>query len=373
GEETRRRHLERLVEEYGLPATRKDGSLSKAPQNTEEGREAIMRAFTRLGVEDFPRTTKGAWATGSDAMEAIRERYADRPEVVELADIVQGLNGVRTVYQTIADNLVGDRVHPQIDMRQVSGRWSITKPGLTVMGKRAGRYHEREVFLPEPGHVIIAVDLSQVDARAIAAHSQDPEYIKLFEPGRDSHAEVARMVWGDPSRREDAKAIGHGWNYGMGLSGLMRAAGVDEDTALEFDEAMVRQFRGLVAWREEVREKAAEKDALLDNGFGRKMRPDPERAWTQGPALIGQGCARDILMEGLLRLPAELRPMLRAVVHDEVVLSAPADIARHVEKAVVDALTFEWAPAGASLLAPIEAGVVGPHGPSWGHVYRKEP
>ena len=73
------------------------------------------------------------------------------------------------------------------------------------------------MFLPEPGHVIVTADLSQIDARAIAAWSQDPAYSALFQPGVDSHVEVARMVWGDPNRRQDAKAIGHGWNYGMAL------------------------------------------------------------------------------------------------------------------------------------------------------------
>jgi len=371
GVTTRQCHLDRLVTDFGLPSTRKDGKPSLAPQNTQEGREAIKAAFAELGVEQMPRTNTGAWATGSTAMGKLRDLHPDNVAVVELANVVQGLNGVRTVYQTIHDNLVDDRVHPMIDMRQASGRWSITKPGLTVMGKRGGRHVERDVFLPEPGHVIIAADLSQVDARAIAAHSQDPAYIELFAPGRDMHAEVAKTVWGDESRREDAKAIGHGWNYGMGLSGLMRAAKVDEDVAMEFDEAMCSQFPGLVAWRDEVRALAASGE-LIDNGFGRMMRPDPDRAWTQGPALIGQGCARDILMEGMLQLPVEVLPMLRAVVHDEVVLSVPEADAGDIERAVIEALSFEWAPPGASLLVPIVAGLAGPPAASWGGVYSKE-
>jgi DNA polymerase-1 len=237
------------------------------------------------------------------------------------------------------------------------------------MGKRGGRHVEREIFLAEPGHVIIAADLSQVDARAVAALSQDEAYLALFEPGKDAHVEIATMVWGDPSRREDAKAIGHGWNYGMGIEGLMRNAGVDYDTAWQFDQTMREQFPDLVSWRIEVR-KRARAGELLDNGFGRMMRPDPGRAHTQGPALMGQGCARDLMMEGLLRLDRSAWPMLRAVVHDEVVLSVPVDVVGDVEREVVRALSFEWAPPGRSRTVQVVAGLVG-RGPSWGSIYEK--
>jgi DNA polymerase-1 len=283
---------------------------------------------------------------------------------VALAETVRSLNGVRTVYETVAAHLVDGRVHPMVNLRQATGRWSVTAPGLTVMGKRGGRHVEREVFLAEPGHVIIAADLSQVDARAIAALSQDSHYLALFDPGKDAHVEIAAMVWGDRSRREDAKVIGHGWNYGMGLDGLVRNAGVPYDTAFQFDQAMREQFPELVRWRTEVRQRARAGE-LLDNGFGRMMRPDPERAHTQGPALMGQGCARDLMMEGLLRLDRSTWPYLRAVVHDEVVLSVPEDIVDDVEHEVVRALGFEWRNVA------VVAGLVG-RGKSWGSIYAKK-
>jgi DNA polymerase-1 len=196
-----------------------NGKPAKSPHATKEGKAAIERAFTDLGVE-LGRTKSGGPAFGKEAREELLERYADRPDVVELLDTVGSLLGIRTVYGTVERCLVGDRVHPDITMFQASGRWSITEPGLTVMGKRGGKHVEREIFLPEPGHVIISADLSQVDARAVAAWCQDPAYLELFEPGRDSHTEIALAVWGDADRREEAKVLGHGYNYGMGMAKL---------------------------------------------------------------------------------------------------------------------------------------------------------
>jgi DNA polymerase-1 len=215
---------------------------------------------------------------------------------------------------------------------------------------------------------VISADLSQVDARAVAAWCQDPAYLELFEPGRDSHTEIALAVWGDAGRRDDAKVLGHGYNYGMGLAKLAEKVGSDE-VAREFDRSMKERFPGLVAWKRETAERA-DSGELLDNGFGRLLRTTPGYGWTQGPALLGQSAARDILMEGLLRLPAHILPMLRAVVHDEVVLSVPVDQVDEIERQVLDALQFEWAPRSGDQPVRIEAGLA-KRGSTWGGCYRK--
>lgn len=350
---------------YGLPTTRKDGTPAQALHMAQAGRAAIAEAFASFGVP-LPPTKGGAPALDKNTMLALAKH--DNDEVRELAETVLALNGVRSVYGTIERYLVRGRVHPQVDARQASGRLSITKPGLTVMGKRNGRWVEREVFLPEPGHVILACDMSQIDARAIAALSQDPAYMALFEPGVDAHEEVADRVWGvrdgpDGEYRNRAKAIAHGWNYGMGITGLARQAGVTLEVAEQFDATMRERFPRLVEWRDEVREQARGGD-LLDNGWGRLMRADPERAHTQAPALMGQGCARDLMMDVVLRLPLEVVPMIRAIVHDEILLSVPKDQANDIKTTVLEAMSFEWRD------VPI-IGKAEHLGQNWGDVYRK--
>lgn len=364
GEATRAEMLERLAS-CGLPTTKKDGKPCKSPHATQDGKAAIVTAFAELGVR-LPRTKSDQPALGSDAMDGVAAKH---PQARALAETVKSLFGIRTIYETVTTNLHDGRVHPAIDFRQASGRWSVTKPGLTVMGKRGGRHVEREIFLAEPGHVIISADLSQVDARAVAVHSQDPAYLSLFEPGMDAHAEIARRIWSDPTRREEGKALGHGFNYGEGPARIAREAGVTFDEASAFHRAMCEQFPLVVDWQNQVRE-IGDAGELLDNGFGRRMRVTSGRSYTQAPALVGQGCARDLMMEGLLRLDRSIWPMLRAVVHDEVVLSVPLDVVDDVEQEVVRALSFEWAPPGKSRTVQVTAGLVG-RGPSWGSIYEK--
>lgn len=348
---------------HGLPQARADGLPAVKPQATKEGRMAIFSALEAAGVRHSPRTRTGALALSREAWQG----YEVPDPARQLLDAVWSINGVRTVYQTVEDNRTGDRVYPTVDAYQASGRLSIRQPGITVMGKRGGRHVEREIFLPEPGHVMVAFDLDQVDARAVAMHCQDPDYMALFQsPDIDAHEEIAFRLWAvrdgkKGERRNAAKAIGHGFNYGEGARTIAAATGLPVDTVHAFAAGMRESFPRLVEWQDEARDKA-ERGELLDNGYGRLMRPDPQRAYTQGPALMGQGLARDLLTEGLLRLPAEVMPHLRGAVHDELIFSLPADCWQDYRDTILLAMQFEY------LGVPVTAGWAGP-GETWGEVY----
>jgi DNA polymerase-1 len=369
GQAKRERLRAVLAADYGLPLVNAKGKPYKAPQASLAGKEAISRAFADLDVE-LPRTPKSDQpALGKEILDELRLDYADDEEVLTLIDTVSELNGVRTVYDTIDRYRIGDRVHPDITPYQASGRWSFTNPGLTVMGKRNGKYVEREVFLPEDGHGIFTADLSQVDARVVAAHCQDPAYMALFGPGMDVHGANAEAIWGDAGRREDAKPLGHGWNYGMGITKLAKVCG-SRATAEEFDLAMRDLYPDLVAWKVEVAERG-DAGELLDNGWGRMLRTAPDRGWTQAPALIGQSAAMDVLKEGMLRLPRWVRKYIRAVIHDEMVFSAPLDRIEKIKEIVVECMTFDWAPFPGYEPMHFEADV-SRTAANWGQAYTKD-
>jgi DNA polymerase-1 len=344
GELRRAAALRTLVGEYGVPATLKTGEDATSPLGTAAGRTAVCRAFHALGVRSWPWRTKGGQPSiGQDAMEGVKAAYPGAEAIAELADLVLEVQGTRVVYQTVQDHLVDDgergwRVHPAINIRQATGRWSTVRPGLTVLGKREGRVRERAVFIPDDGDLLVSVDLSQVDARAVAALSGDRDYAALFAPGRDLWTELSERTG---VSRDVAKVLGHAFNYHAGVTKLVATTGIPEETIRLFVANMRERFPRLVEWQEECVERARAGE-LLDNGWGRRMCPDPERAWTQAPAMMGQGCARDILMRGLIELPEDVARMVRAVVHDEVVLSVPAGAAEDVARQVKQTLETEF-------------------------------
>lgn len=380
--------LERLSARYGVSLTDAKGRPRAKPLAGKDGKAALEAAFRELlGLHSFaggppepmfdniwPMTPKGAWAWGGEAIiAAVAEHAPDNKAASELARDVAEIGGTRTVFKTALDNVKDDGFcHPQIHMLQRTGRASVTDPGLTVFGKHNGRHLERGIFLPDvlpeeaeywDQHVLFTVDLAQMDARAVAAMSQDHGYLDLFEGDRDSHTEGAIMVWGPKSgwagvdRRQHFKKLGHGWNYGMGTPKLAREAGVDLSVAQHFDATMKQRFARLVAWKEEVRAFAREY-GWVDNGFSRRVLIDVDRAHTQAPAGAGQGATRDVLLQGALDLddiqPGILR-YLKAMVHDEFVWSVPRRDAIEIRRLIVDTMSGQWAPPGASRPVPVIA------------------
>jgi DNA polymerase-1 len=367
GEEKRLEILTSLMG-YGLPHP----DSTKAPQRTNKGLAAIDAAFQELGIT-LSRTPTGRPAMGKDVLEAIKESTKNE-KAYDLAEAVQGLNGIRTIYGNIQEHLVNGKAHPSINLRQSSGRWSITKPGLTVIGKRDGKVIERAVFIPDDfDQVLISCDLAQVDARACAALSQDTEYLKLFEPGRDLHAEMALRLFGDEGQRERAKASVHGINYGMQYEKLARTTGMTEDESSDVIYNFQKSFPRLAEWQEEVRIEG-EATGVLYNGFGRMLRIEPERSFTQSPALMGQSTARDILCEGVLNLwkngGDDVIKMIRGVIHDECVLSVPIKDVEEIEQLVAKSMSFLWCPEGGQHPVNIIAGL-NKRGKTWAACYDK--
>jgi DNA polymerase-1 len=335
-----------------------------SPLSTDAGRAWLATQYERYGIADPPRTQKGQkLAIGSDDLKLLMEDPRCTPDLRAMFALMCIVTGIRTVYQNAMSNLAPDgRVHARISMRQSSGRWSTTDPGLTVFGKHEGRHAERDVFTADPGHVLFSADLAQVDMRGIAGLCQDPAYMALFAPGRDVHSEIAAQLG---LTRQESKPAGHGWNYGRGRDAMIKG-GLDPVKVDMFINGMESQFPVLCAWREQIRTAGAA-GAILDNGFGRRMRCDPNRAYTVAPALMGQGSAGDIMKEVLRRLDArapELRPYYRVMVHDEQVFSVPGKDAADIIETVREAFTWEFRG------VPITCDINGP-GRTWGEISAK--
>lgn len=341
----------------------------KSPVTTHAGKRELLTAFADLGVE-LACNSDGLPKIGRDQMDAVIASLDPGHKAVRLAQDVRELNGQRSILNQVRAHVVDGRVHARVDAGQATGRWSITKPGLTTLGKRGHLQEERSVFLPDTGEQLLVADLSQIDARAVGAHCQDADFLDLFLPGRDLHQEVATRVLGDPSKRNIAKILNHSVNYGVGAATLSQATALPRAVCQDYLNGMAATYPRWAQWRDDVAQEARA-GGLLDNGFGRKLRVDPERASTAGPAAIGQSCARDLLMEGLLRMDrAGLTPLLRCVVHDEVVLSVPAGDIDEVRRLVADCLTFPWAPPGASRTIDITCEVGARGGRNWSDAYK---
>jgi DNA polymerase I len=220
-------------------------------------------------------------------------------------------------------------------------------------------------------HVLVSIDLDQIDIRCVAAHSQDHNLLDIMnDPSRDIHQEVADLA---RVTRPKAKTLDLGWLYGRTVNGLAKTEGMDLETARQVDASMRAQFVRVMQWQNEVRQ-LGENGILLDNGFGRHLRVDPDRAFTQAPAMIGQGTTRDLIAEGLIDLAhkaPDVVAMLRVIVHDEVVASVPRRHATEIATLIQSCMSRDWAPAGKSRPVRVTAGQGKPFtfGENWAQLY----
>lgn len=368
-----------LAETYGFPDTNKAGKVAKAPQRTKEGKEAFERALTELSfpVPNWPRGKDNTLSLDKETMAfALAHAETNYPLAADVIRAVSEMNGIRNNAANVLRFTVGDRVHPAFLPFQATGRWSILEPGLTVL-KKGVADSEREFLLPdEPGQygeeVLVSIDLDQIDIRCVAAHSQDQNLIAILnDPDRDIHQEIADLA---RVGRPPAKSLGLGWLYGRTVGGLARTPGITYDNAVAVDASMRQQFGQVMRWQEDVRYRG-ENGILLDNGFGRNLRVDPDRAFTQAPGFVGQSTTRDLIAEGLLdlqRTAPDVIKMLRVIVHDEVVASVPKRWATEVATLIQNAMSRMWCPPGKSIPVRISAGQGKPFkfGTTWGELYR---
>lgn len=364
--------------------------IGPSPLTTSEGRDAFEQALRQAGVRDadVPFTLKGklalskhalgpgAWLRGKESVPGLLAKYPDNPAVRELCEAAIQVTSANAKAEEVLENICPDgRVHPEIGDIQASGRWAHIKPSVTNTGKRGAALVQRAMFRAKQRHVFIAIDLDQVDARAIAGHCQDPEYMALARPGMDMHYEVALRVYGAGAcndcrncpncaeRRNNTKAITHAWNYGQGPQGAAALTGLPIEVARQFDEGMKAAFPVLCHWRGRVRSHA-ERTGFVPSKWGRPLRVIPGQEYTQAPAQIGQSTTRDLLCDGLLRMDAEVLDMLCLVIHDEIVLEVPEDRVAEIAERAMAALTttFEG--------VPITCGV-SPAAKSWVGCYEK--
>lgn len=383
----------------------------KSPMATTDGRNSFEIALRLAGVkaEDIPRSDTGKISTAKDAIgsgawirmrpvekkyfdyrtkkmttrsymeryrsDGLRAKYPDNADVQELCELASIVSSKSRKYEELArlcDPKTGV-FHSQIGRIQVSGRFGMIKASVTNIGKRSEKnLAQREVFIARnENEVLISVDLDQGDMRSVAAHCQDPAYMAMFEPGNDVYLEMAKAVFGeeevarDPRQyRKKSKVVSLATTYSMGQSSVVATTGVERSVVEKFFSAMDNQFPIKAQWTKRVR-KEAETGWIENNGFGRRMRTDPQDAHTQGPALYGQSTTREILMEGLLRLPVDIRRMLVAIVHDEGVFSVPRDRVEEVTQILKEALTVTWRG------ITFSCGVNGP-GENWAECYASE-
>ena len=359
--------LDELQSKYGFP------QVGVMPWRTTEGKSAILALLAGHGITpetkpDWPLTATGNISLGGEVLVSLT---AGTP-IEDLGVALATLMGQRALaHQALACVRADGLAHPEVSSLQRSGRFSVTSPSLTVWSARGDKAIEKRYFVAGTGHKLLEFDYSAADARAVAAMSGDAEFAKRFEPGVDPHNLSGELFYGKEAfyadhdnLRQIAKAANHALGYRVGAKRLAQVLDVSLATAQSFISKYQEAYPKVLAWQNRVTEEG-ERGSVL-NPWGRRMRVDPDRAFTQSAGLLGQSVTREVLVDGLIRMmdvDARLLKWVRFTVHDAVVACVPESEVEYAIKTISACLSATVAPPGGQeILFPVEHG---PAADSW--------
>lgn len=296
---------------------------------------------------------KTGFSTAASELDKLRGQHP-------IVDLISQWREVTKLKNTYIDTLplVVDeqsRVHTTFNLTIAqTGRLSSTDPNLqnipvrTELGRKI-----RTAFVAGSGKKLVSADYSQFELRLSAAMSHDQELIDMFNRDVDIHTATAAQVYGreledvTKQMRRTAKVVNFGILYGMSPHGLSVATGMTYEQAQHFiiDYAEIR--KPLVAYLENLKERAR-KDGYVETLFGRR-RPMPdihssnfavrsaaERAAMNMPI---QGTEADLMKMAMVRVDEELakigddcKQLLQ--IHDSILVECPEGLAERVAKTI---------------------------------------
>jgi DNA polymerase-1 len=217
--------------------------------------------------EEWPRTDSGLLVTARQQLKL----NVNLPAIAELLRV----RGLKKLIQTFGESLlqninpVTGRLHASFLITGAStGRFSARDPNLQQMPK--GKQKDfRSIFAAPPGYMIMALDYSQIELRAVGElisdwFGCDSILRQSFAKGLDAHTATAMSMTGkkDPKdvtrdERQLAKPCNFGLLYRMGDNGFfnyLRANFMPEVTfeqACDLKDAFFAGYPDMAKWQDE--------------------------------------------------------------------------------------------------------------------------
>jgi DNA polymerase I-like protein with 3'-5' exonuclease and polymerase domains len=238
---------------------------------------SLQKIFDRLG-EKYELTEKNKQAKISNTL----MRESDNP-LIQSISVAREYNKAHTTFiDSILKHQVDGRIHAEINQLKgeyggtVSGRLSMNNPNLQQVPARNEAIGPkiRSLFLPEEGEKWASLDYSQQEPRLLVHYAQKhglegaETLIKFFHEGKDFHQVTAEMAG---ISRKEAKTIGLGLMYGMGIAKLADSLDIGEDQA----RALKKKYNDNVQFLNNIIVRATrytEQNGFINTLLGRRCR-----------------------------------------------------------------------------------------------------
>ncbi len=329
--------------------------------------------LSRILYEDLKlprsRKTKSGYSTEASALEELRGTHP----IIELVLQYRQLAKLKSTYTDAFPALVNPktgRLHTSFNQTgTTTGRLSSSEPNLQnipIRGELGGKI--RQAIIAEPGWYLLSADYSQIDLRALAHISQDPELIATFLRDEDVHTATASRIFNVPpdkvtsEMRRVAKTVNFGVIYGMSDYGLEQATSFSREEAAQFISAYFEKYPRVREYIEATKNQARELGYVQTvmgrrryipeiNSTNRLVKEAAERMAINMPV---QGTSADIIKIAMVNLHREmekrnLKSKMILQVHDELVFEVPPE-----ELDLMKKLVSEIMPQALKLSVPLK-------------------
>jgi DNA polymerase I-like protein with 3'-5' exonuclease and polymerase domains/uracil-DNA glycosylase len=372
----------------------KNASAEVLAKKTVSSAQLKTLLYDKLGVpEQVKKRASGEMTPTADAvtLKKLRVEYAEtRPEVVEVIDLALAHNKAHKMASFCYDSHFSEdgrfRFTLKVNTEAARLSSSAAPDGTGANSQNSPRDKRfRRLFLPEEGHILVDVDLSQVESRICFAYTGDAELARLARLRSsefDQHKFVASIVFKKEVKdvtkdeRQVSKSIGHGAQramQGLRMSETLMNVGYvfSPEECDELLEEYHKAFPAIRVWHQQVR-KMLRAAKCLFNSWGRiwdvQYEDMNDELYRRGYSWILQSECADLMNQrGFIPLrdwmkAEKMRSRILLHTHDGLLMSCPVTESYEVAQFLVESLEVTREYNGVPLSVPVEVSV----GKTWG-------
>jgi len=308
--------------------------------------------FETLGLPPAKKSAKGEYSTDNEVLVELAKLHPIPGLIITYRELFK----LKTTYIDALPEYVSKktgRIHTSYNQGLVAtGRLSSSDPNLqNVPADPSGHGIEvRAAFKPEPGHIFISADYSQIELRVLAHLSRDTHLVNAFLQKHDIHRETSARLFDVPldrvthEQRQLGKRINFSILYGLTPYGLSKDLDIPFKDAKTYIDKYFAQYPGVSRWMEMVVQET-KKNGYVTTLYGRRRyipaiyeqnRVLYDEAKRVAINTVAQGTAAEIMKIGMINLHQSLAKQglgakIILQIHDELLLSAPRENADQVE------------------------------------------
>ncbi len=295
--------------------------------------------FGKMQLDPKAKKTKtGQYSTSEEILEKLAWKSPIIGKILEYRQIKKLLNTYLNALPETINKTTG-KIHTNYNQTvTATGRLSSSSPNLQNIPVRDEMGRDiRRAFIPDPGHLFLSADYSQIELRLVADFAKDETMIEAFRKGDDIHAITAAKINHvpleevTPDERRKAKTANFGILYGITAFGLASRLQIPRQEAKELIDGYFATFPSIHKYMSDSVEDAREHGYALTR-MGRKRRlPDINsknpvvRGYAERNAINApvQGTAADVIKLAMVGIWQEmqqkgLKSKMIMQVHDEL-------------------------------------------------------